>query len=336
MQKREVSMLKSLLVAAILCSFAVLWNGVETTVLADDDVASNKAATSNDDASSVAYSRQIYKVPEVRLEPSDMSVPEDWNEDLLERLIIGIRDDRYDEKLADDLFNEKYDEIIERAQQTLRRLRTEELFIARLDDVRSGLLRWAFALELKGDLDGALSVYAALYFPNSPEAIWARRRVEYSKALSNSEKGWSSYLPEFISLCELSTKAASHLSVDEALASIKKATTRFEEATGRWGRSSSYDLPGILMTDLDYGQVLELYRFRDNCAKIVNPKLHYLYGEDGKALVFLTRKSYAVFLTFMEERCAEYIKDCEKNSKPLPDSVEIGMNFLRRVAELPY
>ena len=114
-----------------------------------------------------------------------------------------------------------------------------------------------------------------------------------------------------------------------------------------------------------YPVVMRAYRFRNECAKFANPRLQVslpIPFETGntasenalnarKELVFLTRKSYAIFLATMEEFCVWRSRQIEIQQQKAaegvrvvasvpsaypPDSVDKAMALFRKLGELPY
>ncbi len=184
---------------------------------------------------------------------------------------------------------------------------------------------WALALELKGDWEKAIKVYHALYSDRSVEMQWIVARRDYAQYLALQGGIPTDNAFRFEEFCELILDISAQLDVDDIVKKVK----RFD------GRGNfvpySPECEG-------YEQVRELYLFRDRCARIVNPRLHYMCGYDVGQITILTRKSFKVYIEEFENYCRRF-NDTPLGSEPnsrLLDKAGRALVFLKRVSELPY
>lgn len=315
------------------------------------------------------FSNQVYldghKVPYVNLEPSEYVIPQGFRPRICQDLdyrrfdcdpvfsddISGMRafgskvglmnPSEFGNDRAAILGNPKvcilkgeYDKAIENAAQLIllndppnfskENVKQGNLFkekyITSAFRYRSGLELLALALELEGSQQGALDVYAVLYHRESVEFKWAMARIEYARFRNSpTYPDTQGFEREFSTLLYLLFESVTLCSVDDVL----NAVTDFEEKIV----SPSY-FPCAHPDK--YEQVHQLYLFRDRCARIVNPRLHYMCGDDTIKLMLLTRKSYGVFVYEVEQF---FRQDKRNGSKKNADSL---LKYLKRVQELPY
>lgn len=295
-----------------------------------------------------------YAVPYVIFERGECCVPRTWNPEVsstvdyryLEADSIfheiwmttsnGMPTSLSDNKTEDPKFcliNGAFDKAIENATQYMilpngpQELAEAENPI-RAEVYRRGMSICALALELMGDWEKASNVYNALYDTTSDDMKWILARKNYAQYLTSSEDiAVSQYAAGFEELCDLILKYSAMIAVDD----IEKKVKDFDE------RASVVPCTKLKSQyEEAYEQVRELYLFRDRCARIVNPRLHYMCGNNTRQLMMLSRKSFEVFIEEIENYCRQY-NDSERASRSEPvDKAKRALVFLKRVNEIPY
>lgn len=207
----------------------------------------------------------------------------------------------------------------------------------------------AICLELNGDYEECVVIYS-LVFGTDPETLgWIDARVAYEWRRREPLPGLDVTESVFHSVVKLiqDFHDLTPTNVDNVIRKVRETEKAFAE-----GKASSLCYTGIpvMFDSLERRdqEAVELYRLRDWCARIVCPKLHFIYlglyddmPRDGERikLIETTRKSYEEFVDLMEE---EYSK--LKSSNHYLVSLENfrgrraldAMTLLRKMKELPY
>ncbi len=232
--------------------------------------------------------------------------------------------------LKESILQGKYDEVVEYAT-TFAACKdlpddSESVDEKKRACFRDCLALWALALELKGDWNNAFNAYRTVYALSSTEMKWIEARQKYAWYVTSPKNvAVLRYWWDFEKLCELVLDFSNRVPVDEVVDKLKESKN-FD---------SAYIIPCSRHDEEFYRQAFESYLFRDRCARVVNPRLHYIYGNDTVKLTLLTRRSYDVFIEEMEKVYYEFKRQHELGRLQL-QKIESALEVLRRVRELPY
>ena len=364
-------------VAALLKRFVVSMTAVEK----DDHV---------EEESLFFASKPVFNIPLVRLEEKDREIPNEWNPDVLKKLNYArLEEDpapvphsgmtNGTNRLQTTFAEMKYDVLLDTTEKQIKYFvqyssKNPSQTVKRAAGFRHALRVRALALELNGNLDEALYTYGALYPASSESFQWSLYRNSFERLQGREDRDsiFLNFSVDFVNLCAFVAESDVAKSIDETLKKLEEIQGMDASEIERLG-----DVP-YPADDPYYPVVLRAYRFRNECAKFANPRLQVslpiplgstrlralpkplepyrnMTSENSlnarKELVFLTRKSYAIFLSSMEEFCewrnrqieiqrqkaAEGVKvvDSVPTADP-PDIVDQTMELFRKLGELPY
>ena len=215
-------------------------------------------------------------------------------------------------EFASDIAAGRYQKVIDEIQEEMVKLSPfwEKDSAAKLAHYQHML---AVAYELKGDWKNAIAAWVLVYGEDSDNCRWALIRILYAMGERD----------EVFELIRGMIEKVQWADVDN----VKKKLEgdRFE--------TRPLPPPMTPCRELD-PEWLALVRFRDNCARIICPELHYVSSnlykwEGGGAPDFLglQQSSYARFVTFAKA----YF---DKNERPYLHKEHI--EFLEKLRELPY
>ena len=380
MTSRKRIALETLLLLALLLAFGFFFRG-EVAAFLKRFVVSTPAVEKDDhveEESSFFASKPVYNLPLVRLEAEDREIPNDWNPDVLKKLNYarleedpvtvdpsGMTSDRTD--YLQTMFAEmKYDVLLDTTEKQIKDFvqyssKNPGRTVMRAAGFRRALRVRALALELNGNLDEALYTNAALYPASSESFQWSLYRNSFERLQGREDRDFIlfNFSVDFINLCTFVAESDVAKSIDETLKKLEEIQGMDATEIERLG-----DVP-FPVDDPYYPVVMRAYRFRNECAKFANPRLQVSLPiplETGnsasenalnarKELVFLTRKSYAIFLASMEEFCEWRSRQIEIQQQKAaegvhiaasvppaypPDIVDKAMAFFRKLGELPY
>ncbi|MGI6401669.1 MAG: hypothetical protein ACOX0A_06095 [Thermoguttaceae bacterium] len=254
-----------------------------------------------------------------------------------------------------EIFSGNYTEAVEKAEETLSKIYAEyPLWRARgttggRASFRFLLFLRATALELEGDWESAISNYFLLYPANAKlpkeEVEWMYLRRHY--AVGENEEA----LPV---LCNI-LSTYHRLSIDD----VENAILRGRALRERAEMSEPFEIMGMWLpvgtTEEGFLDVktFELYAIRDNCARVVYPKLHFAtYITDklrGPKTAALTRVAFEKFVEVIEVEYERYLagstepmrsftysairgNDKKQNLETAKEVIEL----LRKMKDLPF
>ncbi len=380
MTSRKRILLEALLLLALLLVFGLFFKN-EVAALLKRFVVSTPVAEKEDhveEESSFFASKPVYNLPLVRLEAEDREIPNDWNPDVLKKLNYarleedpvtvdpsGMTSNRTG--YLQTMFAEmKYDVLLDTTEKQIKDFvqyssKNPGRTVMRAAGFRRALRVRALALELNGNLDEALYTYAALYPASSESFQWSLYRNSFERLQGREDRDFIlfNFSVDFVNLCTFVAESDVAKSIDETLKRLEEIQGMDATEIERLG-----DVP-YPADDPYYPVVMRAYRFRNECAKFANPRLQVslpIPFETGntasenalnarKELVFLTRKSYAIFLASMEEFCGWRSRQIEIQQQKAaegvhiaasvppaypPDIVDRAMAFFRKLGELPY
>lgn len=207
------------------------------------------------------------------------------------------------------------------------------------------LLLQAHSLEMAGRWDEALGVYEALYGfnqklePENLEWVWLRR----SYAREEAQEMASSF-------CRILSRY--DLSVEKVESVIESGKILREKANANPDEMWSMRLP-IGETEngeLDF-EAYRVYALRDQCARVVYPKLHYAVPVTdnlrGAKIAQLTRLAFDKFVEVIEKDLESYLENPEAYRGKVFSYVKISqekevliakqtIEILRKMKELPF
>ena len=207
------------------------------------------------------------------------------------------------------------------------------------------LLLQAHSLELAGRWDEALSVYEALYGfnqkldPENLEWAWIRRSYAREEA------------PEMASsFCRILSRY--DLSVEKVESVIESGKILREKANANPDEMWSMRLP---IGETENGELnfeaYRVYALRDQCARVVYPKLHYAVPVTdtmrGAKMALLTRLAFDKFVEVIEKDLESYLENPEAYKGKTFSYVAISqekealiakqtIEILRKMKELPF
>ncbi len=379
MTSRKRIALEALLLLGLLLVFGLFFKDEALRILKRFGV--SKPVAEKDDhveeERSFFASKPVFNVPLVRLEAEDREIPNGWNPDVLKKLNYA----RLEEDPATNptgmvgngtnylqtTFAEmKYDVLLDMTEKQIKGFvqyssKNPGRTVLRAAEFRRALRVRALALELNGNLDEALYTYGALYPASSESFQWSLYRNSFERLQGREDRDFIlfNFSVDFVNLCAFVAKSDVAKSIDETLKKLEEIQGMDATEIERLG-----DVP-FPADDPYYPVVMRAYRFRNECAKFANPRLQVSLPiplETGntanenalnarKELVFLTRKSYAIFLATMEEFCVWRSRQIEIQQQKAaegvrvvasvpsaypPDSVDKAMALFRKLGELPY
>ncbi len=246
-----------------------------------------------------------------------------------------LEENRITPTQVDGFYSRDYKRSIEKIYENLKGLSFDDISLFEKTESIGGSLRWnylvlALSYEFSGQEVRAFNVYSLLY-GSSPEMTWASLRLGYAHEQGKSLPPFSNCISGDVyqTLCEF-VPTLSLPSIDSV---VMRINAELEERV-----AEKKDIP----CDYRDWETIDLYRFRDNCARIVCPDLHHRYNPFRKdyniyrkrELCVRTRVAYSKFIEYMERRHSEYMTrpasliDLENATKT--------MEILRKIAELPY
>ncbi|MBQ9874685.1 MAG: hypothetical protein IJM30_09490 [Thermoguttaceae bacterium] len=211
---------------------------------------------------------------------------------------------------------ERYDEVIERIENVLAQtdfFSEEEI---RRNVYRKRLLLLATAAELKGDREKALSVYESVYSQDSDLRTFAVCRTGGAIGIASAR---------FDAICETAARRAGDFPVDELIKDYVKFSA--ESVDGN-------PMEPILRE----ARYRDVYRFLDQCLRLVDPKFHYpARSEEGSSVERAIERNIAArerFKDFVESEYELYMSDpsLSENDKAL---YERSIVFLRKLSNVP-
>jgi len=379
MTSRKRIALEALLLLGLLLVFGLFFKDEALRILKRFGV--SKPVAEKDDhveeERSFFASKPVFNVPLVRLEAEDREIPNGWNPDVLKKLNYA----RLEEDPATNptgmvgngtnylqtTFAEmKYDALLDTTEKQIKGFvqyssKNPGRTVLRAAEFRRALRVRALALELNGNLDEAYYTYCALYPASSESFQWSLYRNSFERLQGREDRDFIlfNFSVDFVNLCAFVAESDVAKSIDETLKRLEEIQGMDATEIERLG-----DVP-YPVDDPYYPVVLRAYRFRNECAKFANPRLQVSLPiplETGntanenalnarKELVFLTRKSYAIFLASMEEFCVWRSRQIEIQQQKAaegvrvvasvpsaypPDSVDKAMALFRKLGELPY
>ena len=381
MTSRKRILLEALLLLALLLVFGLFFKN-EVAALLKRFVVSTPAVEKDDhveEESSFFASKPVYNLPLVRLEEKDRKIPNEWNPDVLKKLNYarleedsalvhhsGMMTSDGADRLQTTFAEMKYDVLLDKTEKQIKDFvqyssKNPGRTVMRAAGFRRALRVRALALELNGNLDEALYTYAALYPASSESFQWSLYRNSFERLQGREDRDFIlfNFSVDFVNLCTFVAESDVAKSIDETLKRLEEIQGMDATEIERLG-----DVP-FPVDDPYYPVVMRAYRFRNECAKFANPRLQVslpIPFETGntasenalnarKELVFLTRKSYAIFLASMEEFCEWRSRQIEIQQQKAaegvhiaasvppaypPDIVDRAMAFFRKLGELPY
>lgn len=207
------------------------------------------------------------------------------------------------------------------------------------------LLLQAHSLEMAGRWDEALGVYEALYGfnqklePENLEWVWLRRSYAREEAQETAS-----------SFCRILSRY--DLSVEKVESVIESGKILREKANANPDEMWSMRLP-IGETEngeLDF-EAYRVYALRDQCARVVYPKLHYAVPVTdnlrGAKIAQLTRLAFDKFVEVIEKDLKSYLENPEAYRGKVFSYVKISrekevliakqtIEILRKMKELPF
>ena len=343
-----------------------------------------------EEESSFFASKPVYNLPLVRLEEKDREIPNEWNPDVLKKLnyarleedpatnptgMVGNGTNYLQTTFAE----MKYDALLDTTEKQIKGFvqyssKNPSQTVTRAAEFRRALRVRALALELNGNLDEAYYTYCALYPASSESFQWSLYRNSFERLQGREDRDFIlfNFSVDFVNLCAFVAESDVAKSIDETLKRLEEIQGMDATEIERLG-----DVP-YPADDPYYPVVMRAYRFRNECAKFANPRLQVslpiplgptrlralpkplepyrdMMSENSlnarKELVFLTRKSYAIFLASMEEFCEWRSRQIEIQQQKAaegvhiaasvppaypPDIVDKAMAFFRKLGELPY
>ena len=380
MTSRKRIALEALLLLGLLLVFGLFFKDEALRILKRFGV--SKPVAEKDDhveeERSFFASKPVFNVPLVRLEAEDREIPNGWNPDVLKKLNYArLEEDPvtvYPPGMASNrtsylqtMFAEmKYDVLLDMTEKQIKGFvqyssKNPGRTVLRAAEFIHALRVRALALELNGNLDEAYYTYCALYPASSESFQWSLYRNSFERLQGREDRDFIlfNFSVDFVNLCAFVAESDVAKSIDETLKKLEEIQGMDATEIERLG-----DVP-YPVDDPYYPVVLRAYRFRNECAKFANPRLQVSLPiplETGntanenalnarKELVFLTRKSYAIFLASMEEFCVWRSRQIEIQQQKAaegvrvvasvpsaypPDSVDKAMALFRKLGELPY
>lgn len=380
MTSRKRIALEALLLLGLLLVFGLFFNDEALRILKRFGV--SKPVAEKDDhveeERSFFASKPVFNVPLVRLEAEDREIPNGWNPDVLKKLNYArLEEDpatvdpsgmtgNGTNRLQTTFAEMKYDVLLDTTEKQIKGFvqyssKNPSQTVTRAAEFRRALRVRALALELNGNLDEAYYTYCALYPASSESFQWSLYRNSFERLQGREDRDFIlfNFSVDFVNLCAFVAESDVAKSIDETLKRLEEIQGMDATEIERLG-----DVP-YPADDPYYPVVMRAYRFRNECAKFANPRLQVSLPiplETGntanenalnarKELVFLTRKSYAIFLATMEEFCVWRSRQIEIQQQKAaegvrvvasvpsaypPDNVDKAMALFRKLGELPY